>query len=189
MAVNRIENNNSQGKFVRTSIAGGFIAGGTAGYLKSVIKNGEPSDSFIKEISYTLKNEDNKHIIKTGEILDALDNLPDEELTPAELAQASSAGINSAETASKKAAFAKEEITDFITMHSDEIGIIPQENQTLEEAVENFIGSKNVKEIKDAVEKEMSDQITNRPTMDYDELAKDYFNKVYDKTAKKYKLV
>lgn len=69
-------------------------------------------------------------------------------------------------------------------MHSDEIGIIPQENQTLEEAVENFIGSKNVKEIKDAVEKEMSDQITNRPTMDYDELAKDYFNNVYDKTAK-----
>ena len=188
MAVNRIENNNSQGKFVRTSIAGGFIAGGAAGYLKSVINNGEPSDSFIKEISYTLKNEDNKHIIKTGEILDALDNLPDEELTPAELAQASSAGINPAETASKKAAFAKEEIIDFITMHSDEIGIIPQENQTLEEAVENFIGSKNIKEIKDAVEKEMSDQITNRPTMDY-ELAKDYFNNVYDKTAKKYKSV
>lgn len=74
-------------------------------------------------------------------------------------------------------------------MHSDEIGIIPQENQTLEEAVENFIGSKNVKEIKDAVEKEMSDQIINRPTMDYDELAKDYFNNVYDKTAKKYKSV
>ena len=190
MAVNRIENNSSQGKFVRTSIAGGFIAGGAAGYLKSVInKNGEPTDSFIKEISYSIKNEDNKHIIKTGEILDALDNLPDEELHPAELAQASSAGINPAETASKKAAYAKEEIIDFITMHSEEIGIIPQENQTLEEAVENFIGSKNVKEIKDAVEKEMSDQIINRPTMDYDELAKDYFNNVYDKTAKKYKSV
>lgn len=188
MPVNRVENNSSQrGKAIRTAIAGGFLAGGAAGYFKSIIKNGEPSDSFVKEIGYSLKNEDNKHILRTGEILEALDELPDEHLTAFETAKASAEGINPAEAAAKKAAFAREELGYFLTIHSDEIGILPEENQTLDDAVNKFMGSKSTHEIREAVQNELAGKINNRPQMDYEELAKDYFDEVYDKSAKRYK--
>ncbi len=188
MPVNKVENNiNTKGKLVRTSIAGGFVAGGLAGYFKPIIKNGEASDSFVKEISASLKNEDNKFIIRSGELLEFMDFLPNEELTAKELAEASAKGINPSEAQLKKAAFAKNEIVDFLTIHSEEIGILPEENQTLEDAVNEFIGNKNIKEIKASVEKKLSDTINNRPQLDYEEYAKDYFGNVYDKTAKKFK--
>ena len=187
MPVNRVENTNSQGKLVRTSIAAGFLAGGAAGYFKPVIKNGEPYDSFIKEIGYSLKNEDNKHIIRTGEILEALDEIPKETLSAIETVKARAEGIDPAEAAAKKAAFAKEELDYFLTIHSDEIGIFPQENGTLEDAVNNFTAGKTTQEIKDAVKNELAGKINNRPQIDYEELAKDYFDEVYDKSAKKYK--
>lgn len=189
MAVNGVDNNNSKGRAVRTSIAAGFGIGGAAGYFKSIIKKGEPTDSFIKEITYSLKEEDNKQILKTGELIDSLHNLPAEELSPREAAEALLLGQNEAEAAVRKSNQAKEAVTEFITKHADSIGIFPEENQSFDDAVKSFIGNKNVEEVKTAIQSELTGKINNRPQFDYAELAKDYFENVFDKTKNKYKTV
>lgn len=194
MAVNSVDNNNSQGKAVRSSIAAGFGIGGAAGYFKSVIKKGEPTDTFIKEITYNLKEEDNKQILKTGELLDSLHNLPSGELSAQEAAEIIHLNKDNADAAlnlamQNKAIEANEAVTEFITKHADEIGIIPEESRSLDDAVRSFIGNKNAEEIKVSIQQELSGKINNRPQFDYQELAKDYFDEVFDKTKNKYKAV
>lgn len=194
MTVNAVDNNNSQGKAVRSSIAAGLGVGGAAGYLKSIIKKGEPTDSFIKEITYSLKEEDNKQILRTGEIIDSLHSLPNGELTEQEAADIlrlskddAAEALNSA--MQNKANKAKEAVSEFLTKHADEIGIIPEESQSLDDAVKSFIGSNNVEDIKKAVQVNLSEQLNNRPQFDYTDLAQDYFEHVFDKTKNKYKAV
>lgn len=164
---------------VPTAVAG--VAAGAAGFVSArAIKDGQMTDKFVKHITTALDNADKK-LIKTADSLDKINPLVTEE----EIAMFNGNGEKFAAYLKNKMAKADKALQKFVTKHAEALEIQPKENQSLKDAVKEFLKDKNAQSVKELFLPEfMRNAIENA---DNEGFVREAFTEAYDSSAKKFR--
>ena len=161
------------------------VGAGVAGYMvpRTVTKNGEMADEFVKFTANTLEIKDLNRQIE-ADSLDRISGLvTDEEI------EALKGQKNFREKVLKliktKPQKANEALEKFVMKHAEDLGVHPAKGESLKDAAREYIKGKTIQEIKEAFLPSSIRKALEKT--DYEKLMKECFEEVYDSTAKKFK--
>ncbi len=175
MDVKRVE-----GVAVPTAVAA--VAAGAAGYVipRTVTKNGEMSDIFVRYVASTMNANDIK-LMNEADKLDKINPF----ITEEEVIKLKGDRNRVLDYAAKKMKKANAALEKFARKHADALGIKPAKGQSLKDAVKAYLVGKDAAAVKEDFLPSSVRNVLAKTT--YVEEVQDAFADIYDKAAKKFK--
>ncbi len=174
MDVNRIES-----IAIPTALAG--VAAGGAGFVSAkAIKNGEMTEKFTNYIADSFEKNDKK-LMKTADKLDKINPF----ITDEDVIKLNGDREKVLAFADKKLKSAHAALEKFANKHAKALGIVPEEGQTMKDAVKAFLKDKDAAAVKEIFLPESTRRILENA--DYKKAIKDEFAEAFDSTKKQFK--
>ncbi len=165
---------------VPTALAGA-VAGAT-GFVtaKAVNKDGQITDKFVNYVADSFEKSDKK-LMKEADKLDKINPF----LTDEDVIKLKGDRKKVLAFAEKKMKNAEAALNKFATKHAKALGIVPEEGQTLQDAVKAFLKDKDAAAVKEAfLPESMRYAIENS---DYKGAVREEFAEVFDSAKKQFK--
>ncbi len=165
---------------IPTAIAG--AGAGAAGFLAArAFKDGQMTDKFVRYVADGLENNDKK-LIKTADKLDKINPF----ITDEEIVKLNGDRNKVLAFADKKLKAANAALEKFAKKHAKALGIVPEEGQSLSDAVKAFLKDKDAAAVKEIFLPESQRNLLEN-SGDYKKALKEEFAEVFDATTKKFK--